>query len=85
MKGPRRNLAWEPYRQLQGQIPARDKCAGTASGWGPSQAPGHSLFTGAQGRPVLHLVQLVHFVLLRREPSKTRDVGRPETHRLMQT
>ena len=35
----------------------KGKCAGT-------EAPGHSLFTGAEGWFVLHFVQLVYLVLL---------------------
>ena len=76
----------------QGQISARDSSGTSMQGQACRDSlrlgvqfgsPTHSLFTGAQGWPVLHLVQLVYFVLLQREPNKTRDMGRLEPHSLM--
>lgn len=40
-----------------------------------TDSPGHSLFIGAEGWLILHLVQLVDFMLLQREPNKTMHVS----------
>lgn len=45
---------------------------GTSSSMEATETPRHSLFIGAEGRLVLHLVQLVYFMLLQRE-SRTMD------------
>lgn len=62
------------------QISAKDRSRANVQGPPPARSRAglsrHSLFTGAQGRLVLHLVQLVHFMLLPREPNKTRDTER---------
>lgn len=46
---------------------------GTSSSPEATDSPRHLLIIGAESRLVLHLVQLVHFMLLQRESNMTMD------------
>lgn len=63
------------WLQISGKDKARQTSIrlGTSSRLEAIDSPRHSLIIGAEGRLVLHLVQLVHFMLLQRESNMTMD------------